>query len=380
MKDILQILTFIFLLQLSTISCKKAYSPPATNINYKYLVVNGTILNSPDSPTVITVSRTVQLTDSTTASSPEPGATVSIQGKNGEAYPLRETTGGRYISTPLILNYTEQYQLKITTSNGSRYASDFVPVLKTPAIDSVTWQQENGVGLYVSTSDPSNNIKYYRWDYLETYQYQSKFDRTIAEKNGLIYFVDSTNQTYNCWRNDNANNILIASTAALNNSVVVGAPLTTILQNSVKLAVRYSILVKQYAITADAFQYLDVLKKNTETLGSIFDAQPTQLSGNVHCITNPQEIVIGYVMASSAEQQRIFISQTQLSRWNYVYDGPSCDEVVITQNTGNFLSYNYADTSFAPYYFISPNLLDLAKKPCVDCTTKGGSTVKPAFW
>ncbi len=380
MKKILQILTFVFLLQAGATSCKKAYNPPAANVNYKYLVVNGTILNSPDSPTVIALSRTVQLTDSTTASSPEPGATVSIQGKDGEVYPLAEIAGGRYVSTPLILNYAEQYQLKITTSNGSRYASDFVALLQTPPIDSVTSQQENGVGVYVSTGDPSDKIKYYRWDYLETYQYRSPFDRTIAEKNGLIYFVDSTNQTYNCWRNENANSILIASTVALKNSVVVDAPLTTIPANSVKLSVRYSILVKQYAITADAFQYLDVLKKNTENLGSIFDAQPTQLSGNVHCISNPKEIVIGYVMASSLQQQRIFINRYQLSGWNYVYDGPSCDEVIITQNAGNFLLYNYADTSYGPYYFISPNLLDLAKNPCVDCTTMGGSTVKPTFW
>jgi hypothetical protein len=361
-------------------SCKKSYNPPAIQVNNKFLVVEGVLVNSIDSPTVIRLSRSVKLTDSTFASSPETGANVSVESNTGENFSLVEKPGGIYISNPLSLNYSNQYRLKITTTNGNEYMSDYVNVVPTPPIDSITWQQQNDVTINVNTHDPLNNTKYYRWDFAETWQYTSNYDRTIAESNGLIYYVDSTNQTYNCWSNDISRDILIGSTVALSKDVISQQPLTTVPQNSEKIGIRYSILVKQYGLTEDAYQYFRILKTNTETLGSIFDAQPTQLSGNIHSVTNPAEIVIGYITASSVRQQRIFINNNQLSNWNWVYNGPDCRLTSIDQNPNNFLIYNYPDTSYAPYYFISPSSIQLSKKVCVDCTLRGGTTNKPTYW
>ena len=360
--------------------CKKSYSPPAILVNNKFLVVEGILVKSIDSPTVIRLSRTVRLTDSTFASSPETGAKVSIEGNTGENFPLVEKDGGIYISNPLPLNYSNQYRLKISTTNGNEYMSDYVDVEQTPPVDSITWRQRNDVTINVNTHDPLNNTKYYRWDFVETWQYTSTFNRTIAESNGLIYYVDSTNQTYNCWKSDVSSDILIGSTVALSKDLVSQTPITVIPLNSEKIGIRYSILVKQYGLTEDAYQYLRILKTNTETLGSIFDAQPTQLIGNIHSVTNPSEIVIGYITAAILQQQRIFISNNQLSNWNWVYNGTDCRLISIDQNPNNFLIYNYPDTSYAPYYFITPGGIQLAKKVCVDCTLRGGTTTKPSYW
>jgi Domain of unknown function (DUF4249) len=382
MRRLLLYNTFPFILCTTIyISCKKSYNPAATQVNYKFLVVDGVIVNSIDSPTAIRLSRTVRLTDSTTASSPETGATVSVEGKTGEHFLFTEAPGGVYISVPLILNYSNQYRLKITTANGSQYQSDYVTVSQTPAIDSVTWQQQNDVTINVNTHDPANNTKYYRWDFVETWEYTSTYNRTIAESNGLIYYIDSTNQTYDCWSNDNSTDILLGSTVALSQNVISQEPIALIPQNSDKIGVRYSILVKQYGLTEDAFQYFQILKKNTENLGSIFDAQPTQLSGNIHSITNPSEIVIGFITASSVQEERIFINNNQLSSWVPVDNGQSCDLINILQNPTNYLLYSYPDTAYAPYYFTtSPTGINLVKRSCVDCTTRGGTTTKPSYW
>ncbi len=361
-------------------SCKKSYNPPAIQVNNKFLVVEGILIKSIDSPTVIRLSRTVKLTDSTFTSSPETGAKVFVEGNTGENFPLVEKAGGVYISNPLSLNYSNQYRLKITTTNGNEYMSDYVDAKQTPPVDSITWQQQNDVTINVNTHDPLNNTKYYQWDFVETWQYTSTYNRTIAESNGLIYYVDSANQSYNCWKSDVSSDILIGSTVALSKDLVSREPITIIPQNSEKIGIRYSILVKQYGLTEAAYQYLRILKTNTETLGSIFDAQPTQLVGNIHSVTNPSEIVIGYITASSLQQQRIFISNNQLSNWNWVYNGTDCRLISIDQNPNNFLIYNYPDTSYAPYYFISPGSIQLAKKVCVDCTLRGGTTPKPSYW
>jgi len=380
MKRLLYIILFPAAGIFGSTSCKKPYTPPATQVNYQYLVVDGVIINSPDSPTVIRLSMTVPLSDSTSLSVPEKGASVSIQGNSGENFPLSEQVPGSYVSSPLPLTVTHLYRLSIKRANGKLYQSDFVPVGQSPPIDSVTWAPVNGVTISVATHDPLNITQYYRWDFTETWQYRSTYARTIAESNGLIYYVDSTNQTYNCWSGDHSTALILGSTVALDKNVISGQQVAVIPQNDEKISVRYTMLLKQYALTAGAFQYFQVLKTNTENLGSIFDAQPTQLVGNVHAVTNPKEVVIGYITASSVRQQRIFISNNQLPGWAPADNSASCALIAIDQNPVNYLLYTYSDTSYTPYFFISPSTIQLAKKHCVDCTTRGGTTSKPPFW
>jgi Domain of unknown function (DUF4249) len=364
-------------------SCKKPYAPPAIKVDNKFLVIDGALISSLDSPSVFTLSRTTRLTDSTTSSSPEPGAQVSVEGSTGEVFNFTEQPNGIYKADHIILNNSNKYRLKIITSQGGQYASDFVEVKQTPPIDSVAWQQQNDVMIYLYTHDPSNNTRYYRWEFVETWQYRAPLESELGVENGLIYYVvrQPNDQKYNCWGTDYSTDILLGSSVALSEDVINKAPIATVLQNSVKINVRYSILVKQYAITDKAFQYLEILKKNTENLGSIFDAQPTQLTGNIHSIKNPSEVVIGYFTASSVQQQRIFISKNQVTQWNYVYPGRTCDQqIVIDQNPTNYLLYTYPDPEYSPYFFSGSTGIVLNRVSCLDCTLQGGVNQKPSYW
>src|SRR6202035_1342987 len=94
-------------------------------------------------------------------------------------------------------------------------------------------------------------------------------------------------------------------------------PVEFIEAGSEKLSVEYSILVDQYALTQGAYQFLQEMKMNAEETGSIFDPQPSELNGNIHCLTNPAEEVIGYLSISSVQSSRIFISNSDLPSWDY---------------------------------------------------------------
>ena len=384
MKKLLYILLLISSCLVIYISCKKSYNPPAIQVDYKYLVIDGVLVNSPDSPTVFTLSRTVKLTDTTTASFPETGATLSVEGDNGGIYNFFELQGGLYQSNgPLSLNTSAKYRLKITTSSGKNYLSDFVPISQTPPIDSVTWQQQNDVLIYANTHDPTNNTKYYRWNYTETWQYRAPEQSELGVKDGLIYYVeiDTADQKYNCWSTDYSTDILVGSSVALSQDVISQTPIAIVPQNSVKITVRYSILVKQYALTEDAYQYFQILKKNTENLGSIFDAQPTQLTGNFHSVENPSEVVIGYLTASSVQQKRIFISKNEVTNWHYVYQGQDCNMMTIASGTpANYLLYTYPDPEYSAYYFCGTGCLVIDRVSCLDCTLQGGTNKRPSYW
>ncbi|MDQ6901476.1 MAG: DUF4249 domain-containing protein [Bacteroidota bacterium] len=382
MNRFLTISFILFLFLFVYIGCKKPYSPPAISVDNKFLVIDGSLVNSADSPSVITLSRTVKLTDTTQSFYPETGATVSVEDSSGGDYVFFETPNGMYKSPPLSLNSSDKYRLKITTASGDQYASDYVQMQQTPPIDTITWQQQNDVSIYLNTHDPSNITKYYRWDYVETWQNRSPLESELGVENGFIYYVTDRplDQKYNCWSTDNSTEILIGSSVALNQDVINLAPIALVPQNSVKINIRYSILVKQYAITEKAYQYFQILKKNTENLGSIFDAQPTQLVGNIHSVKNPSEIVIGYFTASSVQQKRIFIDKSQVTDWNYIYPGRDCDMITIEQNPANYLIYNYPDPDYSAYYFSGMTGLVLTRVSCVDCTLQGGANKKPSYW
>ncbi len=380
LRCIVSILIFAILI---IAGCKKPYNPPATRVDNRFLVIDGTLISSADSPSVITLSRTVRITDSTFASSPETGAALSVEGSNGEMYNLFELNPGMYQSNPLLLNASSKYRLKITTSSGNQYASDYVEVGQPPPIDSITWQQQNDVTISLDTHDPLNKTKYYRWDFIETYQYEAPLEAELSQNNGVLFYVDATNQTFDCWRSVNSTEILLGSTIALSQDVVSKAPIAIVPQNSQKISIRYSILVKQYALTQEAYQYLQILKKNTENLGSIFDPQPSQLTGNIHSLKNPDELVIGFFSASSVQQKRMFITKYDVTNWHFVDSNRECGVMAIGHTPlpdPGFFVYDYPDPEYYPYYFCGSACLNIARRECVDCRLRGGINQKPSFW
>src|SRR4030095_9484524 len=87
------------------------------------------------------------------------------------------------------------------------------------------------------------------------------------------------------------------------------------LKDEPKLDIKYSALVRQYPLDAEAYKYWLTVQKNSQSLGGLFDLQPSQITGNIHGVTNPNDPVFGYISASSVQEQRIFISNRSLPDW-----------------------------------------------------------------
>jgi len=353
-------------------SCREPYDPPAIHANLNYLVVDG-LLNLGDS-TVITLSRTRNFSD-TSISAPETGAQITVVGDASDAYTFTEEGNGNY-TCYLNLNTAEKYTLKIVTTDGKEYASDPVDVKPTPPIDSINWVYDNnGVHIYANTHDPSNNTRFYRWQYQEVWEYHAAFDSYLIYSNGLIYTRPTNAHVYACWQTHNSTELLLATSAGLSQDVIYQMPIMFVPKTSQQISVKYSILVKQFALTQDAYDFWQNQKKNTELTGTIFAPQPSQVNGNIHCVSNPAEPVLGFISASSVQEQRIFIANQDVNAWDYP---PSpCQEVIVTPDSVDFyfreLGYFPVDTyGVADYYGALPS--------CVDCTFAGGTPVKPPYW
>ncbi|MDB5136142.1 MAG: hypothetical protein JWP37_2745 [Mucilaginibacter sp.] len=389
MKKIVYIAFLIVSALAITVGCKKPFMPSVISTSSSFLVVEG-IINTGQDSTIIKLSRTVSLS-STTTSKPELNAIVTVESDANATYPLTETGNGSYAVPGLNLSADHKYRLDITTSDNVVYQSDFVPVKNAPPIDSVNFIiKSDGLNINVNTHDPANKTIYYRWTYDETWIIHSFFDskeKLILVPFDTIVFRPLSEQIYECWQSHLANVIVLGSSAKLKQDIITQTQLTSVGSTSEKLSDRYSILVNQYALTEDAYNYWQQLKKNTEQLGSIFDAQPSEIIGNIHRVGKASEPVLGYISAGSFSQSRIFIDNRKLPAWaappidgcplHYFphSDANGIDEV----KTYLFLGFEIPITSVTPpgssviqgYTASYPN--------CVDCTLRG-SNKRPSFW
>ncbi|MDB5211426.1 MAG: hypothetical protein JWQ30_2253 [Sediminibacterium sp.] len=370
-------------------TCRKPYQPAVVNKDYNYLVIDGVINATVGGITSITLSRTRNLNDSIIAPKPELSAQIVIETEGGTNYTLLAQGNGVYNSPALNLNPLSKYRLRITTFNGGVYQSDYVSVKQTPPIDSVTWKQRldspnKAVTIFVHSHDPQNKTLFYRWDYLETWQYEAPLNGSLGlDSRGQIFYTDATTQTFNCWSTAGSRNISTASSESLAQDVISYAPVSIVPQNDERMAVRYSINVKQYGLTKEAYNYWEIIKKSSQQSGSIFDPQPAQVIGNIHCISNADEPVIGYVSVSYITEKRKFIDKNELTDWHFPNSpGNRCVPDTVPAIPNNFQVFTYADTTYGPYYFITTPALYLivARKICLDCRRKGGTNSKPAFW
>ncbi|MGV3589460.1 MAG: DUF4249 domain-containing protein [Adhaeribacter sp.] len=368
---------FIFLLSCLS-SCIEPYQPDVIQMPNNYLVVDG-FINSNGS-TTIRLSRTVNL-DGTNIPPGESNAQVIIEEEGGLQFELAEGPNGNYISQPLQLNLAKRYRLRIRTADGKQYASAYQENKITPPIDSISFKaQTDALQIYVNTHDPQQNTRYYRWKFEETWQFTTPYYSTLEYIN--FNMVDRRENINLCYRGSNSTAVNIASTAKLSQDVVSEFPLTRIPNSSVKLKYKYSILVRQYAQTKEAYAYAETLKKNTENIGTLFDPLPTQLTGNIQCISNPAEPVIGFVSVASEQVKRIFIRRSQLPttwRSQNEYDFCQLDTVLLKDVPANFVSGH-----FLPVGEVRSNMGDItgytgSSADCVDCRVRG-TNVQPDFW
>jgi hypothetical protein len=296
---------YIFVVVLAAaLSCKESYDVPIAAARTNTLVVEGVINSS--GATNIKLSRSAALADTSTIKA-ETSAMVSIESEGGAITVLHEITPGSYEDSTST-DPSQKYRVHIRTTDGREYASDFVPVVIGPAIDSISWKMKNNnVAIYANTHDESNSTRYYRWKYKETWEFHSAFISNWEYVNEqMIYRLN--NNIFTCYQNEESTTIIHASSAKLANDIISEAALTTVLNGSVKISVLYSILVTQYPLTKDAYEYWEQLKKNTEKLGTIFDPQPSANKTNIHCLTDPSEMVIGYISASNVVSKQASIS------------------------------------------------------------------------
>jgi hypothetical protein len=358
MKPPEKILLISFLLLLN--SCIKQFIPQ-TNEDKELLVVGGLITDQPDTNT-IKLSRSLPLGKKSVAN-PVTGCIVSISDDLGNIFALRETVAGTYVTDPAVFKGAigRSYTLHINTyvaNNNHNFESYPMKMIPVPPIDSVYYEkvtiQEStefsggmeGCKVYLNTHDPTNQCKFYRWGFSETWKYQLyQLPHQLA---GI------------CWASSNSNDINIKNTSVLEENRINRNLVNFISNITDRLRIKYSILVNQYSLNEDEYLYWEKLQNITEQVGGLYDMIPSSIPSNIYCTDDPNQKVLGYFSVSAKSSKRIFIKDHFAGVVN-----PYTDDACV-------LSYwvIVGNISFRESTFV---------KGCIDCTERGTSTA-PDFW
>jgi len=371
----------VFLLMCIGFSCRDLYDPGLESSPASYLVVEG-VLNAGNGPTNLRLTRTFKLDDSATLRG-EQNAMVTVEGKDNTTRQLTMNGDGIYTSPNLNLVLNQEYRLRVVTANGKEYLSEYVAAKQTPLIDSISFRQnDKGVQVYVTTHDNTNDTRYYLWGYEETWEIRTYFFSKYKYENDTVIPRGPADDVSTCWKYGYSHDILIGTSASYQTDAIPEAPINFIGNGDEKLAVRYSILVRQYALDKKGYEFYEMMKKNTESLGTIFDAQPSEIKGNMFSASDPNEPVIGNISATTIEEKRIFIERTDLDMWRFQQ---YCDnyDIINDPDSIRFAYGNGYSIYEAIFSRTAPGVIDAYKfslAACVDCTKRGGALGRPPYW
>ncbi|WP_419211247.1 DUF4249 domain-containing protein [Maribacter sp. X9] len=368
------------------------------------VVIEGTLTDQNMKQRIL-ISRTFPL--DTVVSAGISKATIVINDSNGISYEFMETSGGEYVSTTAFGAMSGVgYTLSVKLPDGSSYISEEV-ILPTKskinelyvARDFNNGELAEGMFIYVDSFDPTGQSKFYRYEYEETYKIIAPFwspeDAYVVSPlpNPQVDFRARTNEERVCYKTVESNKIIQENTTEYSEDRVTKFPVRFINKENFILSHRYSILVKQFVQSPEAFTYFETLESIAAS-GSLFSQIQTGfIEGNIKSLTNKDEKVIGFFQASTVSEKRVFFdyadyfpgerlpkypTDCSLVSPPLITEGMSSPLIdAINQETLKYVSEYDQQTNPNNYSESGPFLM--IQTPCGDCTVLG-SNIVPDFW
>ena len=369
MKKLLMI--FVSLVLLSLAACVTDFTPEVKGVS-GILVVDGTIT---DGESVFRLSRSVGITDDIRSADTITNAEVSVERSDGVFFKASQESKGTYRAINGALDPNLEYRLNISL-DGKQYQSTFLKPLISAGIDSLSYQKkgrEEPVTIHVSSHAEKSDPPYYRWTYKEDWEVQSTFYANVREEKGkLIWHNPNTSEnTYHCWVRDSSKVLLLGTTEKLAENRLVAHKLFEIPVSDERLSVLYHVEVSQMQIRKEAYDYFKILQDEIERTGNLFSPVLTAgENGNIYNVSDPDELVIGYVEVASVARKEMYIS-AEAGLYVPEEDAYHDCEIFLVKSgqviPSDLVWYRYPDSKTYP--------------SCVDCRAKPGATKnRPAWW
>ena len=373
-------------------ACVYDYTPPVPE-GGGMLVINGDILIGRESE--INISRTTEV-GAELAGNLQVEA-VYAEGSDGAVYPGTPDGNAVYHIDTQSADPSLEYRL-VVQADGSVYESAWQPVLKAPAIDSLSYtisEDRKTLGMEISThavSDAEAGNRCYRWIVRQVWEYHAMHNAMFffvpaggtrygvtAVSDTVVYYGDRIND-YRCWKSEPVHDLMIASTEELSENRLVLYPIYSMGCRDLRTQDLYHTEVIQEAISPEAYRYYESVRNNSTNVGGLFSPQPSEMRGNIRNRDNKEENVLGYVSVTQPAVVDRFID------FNYFIFHRAGEEEKGSkmQSVPKQYWHRFYYSGYLPVYVegstenISSLFWDVAR--CVNCKCFGGTKNKPDWW
>ena len=412
----LNLIVVLILIIFPQISCIEQFNPKLDEYESDGLIVVEGQITDEVGPFRVKLSKTFEVDNMQRYGEPVCGADVQIFDDKGNRYPLFYTVEGWYETEDKNLRgiVGNTYTLNITLADGTQYESTPVLMQDVPQIDSVYFEEstkmhfkdgktydEKWLDIFLDANDPNKQTNFWKWEYEETWEVDTPKDSVHVEirpEDEPSYMIvvnlkfeqgnarrEWDNKKERCWITKPSSTILIESTSKSSVDEIDRLLVKSISPGEDELYIKYSILVKQTALSRDMYKFWEKLKEFHEQSGSLFEKMPEQIFGNIMCCDGRNK-ALGYFSASEVKTRRIFISPYEHS--------------INTKNAYEDCGYFFPDRTPVKYYFGTIKEVGnpehkefigmeywFGSEWCVDCrayntevSSTGSTNIKPDFW
>ena len=331
----------------------------------------------------------------------ERNALVVISNQRGQEFLFAEVEKGMYKSIEKFsAQKGDSYILRIQTQDGDTYTSDpmmlsaQVTTSGLSVITSVNNAGEEGASLQWNSTTENSSGSYYRFAYEETYKIiapmWSPYDAVVVSE-GVDTFdlrvVLREQEERICYGYDTQNSIILADTHTLQQDALNQFEVLFLSPSNPKISHRYSVLIKQYLISDQAFSFYSTLQKQGGNQWMFSSSQPGKINGNIHPDDETSDPIVGFFDVAGYKEHRIFFNFNDLFPSEppppyFVACDVSTPTVTGTLGKRELLNVLYEDTAI--YYKDNRGIMPggpmlMVTPACGDCT-RLGSNKKPDFW
>ena len=379
MSKLIKLIVIIGSITLIIQSCIYEFTPRAGKLE-NLLVIYGMVTNE-NGPHEITILKTKAI--NSTVNETVRGAKVSIFDDKGNTVPLAEDSLGNYYTPETFAGQIgTKYKLNIELQEGKKYESDYAELLDVPDISELeadtitkpatgTSPEASGYQFYISTKPGTSEQKYYKWDVFEDWEYRLPFVISAYWDGTVLYQIDPLPNK--CYMHNQFNDIYISTTKNFQTNYITHYPLN-FTPGSSKFVYKYGIYVRQYALSEFSYNFWNSAMENNQP-DPLYSKQPYQLTGNIKCISNPDEPVYGIFEASAVKSKGITASYLS-AEGQYDYNCPYYITIIQGVQPQDLMNKPAGWVGE-----VGPDLIIVSKKECVFCKSNGGGTgIRPDYF
>ncbi len=371
-------LLLIFIMSLVLSSCVKDIEPDIELIDTEKYVITGML-------TDIATEQDIIITKTTPLDDPYQnyigGCKVKIIRNDNVEYSYYEYQQGIYrLNVPIdFIDNTKSYMIEVITPEGFTIQSSSESFASCADVGDVYWEyfkeegsKFEGYQFFTDMHASEDDSKYYLYKIIETFEHHSPYPLEYYYDGKLRRVVPPDYSKMYCWVTTGIKDVFPMSTKGFSENVYDRYKLNYTTNLSQRLSHLYSLLIKQYSISEEAYDYWQQMRKNLHQSGGMYNSQPIPVKGNLKIVSGGEKDVLGFFGVSAIKEKRIFVPPSPFD----IVDN-TCAMFTLRMGYSEILPKDY------PAYIYSENgipSVDVMDRACVDCTKVGGNTQKPSYW